>query len=235
VAAARAALAGALAAAAERCPELATAARLVVGDPVAELGRIAGRDRMLVLGASRIGRVRRADARRIPVALAARAGGTTAVIPSSAPGGTGGVVGVVSGRARSRAAVGFAVDAAVRRHEPLTFVRLHDPYDLELDAEPVRFEDEVERLRAHRPSLEVQLAPGWLSNPYGLLSRSDGASLLVLEGRRPSAAPPRRSFERWLAGRAREPFVVVADALPPAGDDTGESRTGSDAAFALAV
>jgi hypothetical protein len=70
-----------------------------------------------------------------------------------------------------------------------------------------------------------------VSSPYGLLSRSDDAGLLVLEGCRPSAAPPRYSFERWLAGQARAPFVVVAEALPSL--DDGQESTSTKLALAV--
>jgi hypothetical protein len=200
-----------------RRPDLDVAVELVLGDPVVELDRVAGHDSLLVLGASSVGRARRPDARRIPVLLAARPAGMTAVVPAAPPGGRSGVLGVVCGRDRSRATVDFAVDAALERDEPLTFVRLHDPHDLEVDV-PLRIDEEVRRLRAQLPGLDVRLARSWVSSPYGLLSRSDAASLLVLEGCRPSAAPPRYSFERWLAGQARAPFVVVAEALTAAAD-----------------
>jgi hypothetical protein len=207
-----------------RHADLDIAVELVLGDPVVELDRAAGRDHLLVLGASTVGRARRPDARRIPVLLAARPAGTTAVVPAAAPGSRSGVLAVVCGRERSRAAIDFAVDAALERGEPLTIVRLHDPHDLEVDV-PIRVEEEVLRLRTQLPDLDVRLARSWVSSPYGLLSRSDAASLLVLEGCRPSAAPPRYSFERWLAGQARAPFVVVAEALTAAAQQADAAGT----------
>lgn len=229
VAAARSSLAEMAKALAVRNPGLETLPELAVGDVVAELDRAAGHDRLLVLGASRAGRVRRPEARRIPIALAGRAEGVTAVVPRGpTPGGTG-VLAVVSGRAHSRPTVDFAAETAAALGERLVIQRLHDPHDLEVGEPALVVESEIERVREHHPELDVSLASGWVSSPYGLLSRSDAVALLVLEGSRPSAAPPRYSFERWLAGQARAPFVVVAESMRP------PAATSASAKLALAV
>jgi nucleotide-binding universal stress UspA family protein len=222
VADARAALEHAVATLAAQRPALETAAEIVLGDPVAELSRAAGHDRLLVLGASQIGQVPLPGARRIPVALAARPEGVTAVVPAGRPEARAGVIAVISGRNRSRETVEFAVRAATEQGEPLTVVRLRDPHDVDVD--PVPFEIEIQRLRSAAPGLDVRLAPGWVGDRYGLLTRSDEASLLVLEGCRRAAAPPRTSCERWLAGHARAPFVVVAERLPQSSQDAADRK-----------
>ncbi|GAA2753943.1 hypothetical protein [Amnibacterium kyonggiense] len=228
VAAAREALSAATTAVQDRHPGLEVVPELSVGDPIRELARAAGGDRLLVLGASAVGRARRSGSRRIPIALAARQEGTTAVVPIGLR-PPGGVVAVVSAREHSRPTIDFAVAAAAERGEPLTILRLHDPHDLELDPPGALLAAEVDRIRDRAPSVDVRVARGWVSTPYGLLSRSDAASLLVLEGARPSAAPPRYSFERLLAGQARAPFVVVARPSPPV------ATTVAAAKLALAV
>jgi hypothetical protein len=92
-------------------------------------------------------------------------------------------------------------------------VRLRDPHDADLRSRPVDLGTAIHRLHAQLPELEVRIDPHWVSSPMSLLARSDRAALLVLEGYRSSVAPPRYSLERWLAGQARAPFVVVTEGL----------------------
>jgi nucleotide-binding universal stress UspA family protein len=213
VSTARAALQGLVASLAETHPDLAVTAELAVGDPVHELARIADRTGLLVIGASRIDRIRRPRARRVPVAVVGRQEGVTAVIPFDAPPGRHGVVAVVRGRPGSAGTVAVAANAAVHLGEPLTLLRIRDPYEPADGSEPVTLERELRSLNHAFPDLPVQIDPGWVRGPIGLLSHSDRASLLVLEGHRPTSAPPRYSLERWLAGQARAPIVVVAEPL----------------------
>ena len=228
VAGIRASLEAVVAMLAGRWPSMAVAAELRAGDAAAELSRAAGHDDLLVVGASHGVRIRQARAREVPVALAARAIGITAIVPEGSPAGRAGVLGVVCGHEHSRATAEFALAAAVALEEPLTLVRLHDPYDLDVATAPIRLDLELDRLRDRAPGVDIRLAPGFISSPYGLLARSDAVSLLVLEGARPSAAPPRYSFERWLAAQARAPFAVVTERLRSDTDVT-------DRRFALAV
>ncbi|MBW4041508.1 MAG: universal stress protein [Acidobacteria bacterium] len=196
-----------------RHPRIAVTAELVLGDPLAELARIAGDTAVLVLGASAIGRSRRPDDRRLPIAAVARHRGITAIVPAAPPGDRSGVIAVVVGRDHSRFTIDFAARSAADSGEPLTLVRLHDPHDAEVRTRPVDLDPAVQRLHAELPELEVRVDPHWVGSPMSLLARSDRAALLVLEGYRSSVAPPRYSLERWLAGQARAPFVVVAEGL----------------------
>jgi hypothetical protein len=191
-------------------PELAVTAEIAVGLPAAELARIADRDALLVIGASRKGRMRSPDARRVPVAIAGRGVGVTAVVPADGPDGRAGVVAVVRGRSASRGALAFAARAARALEQPLTLVRIRDPFE-PVDGEPVTLEPELRSLARDYPELAVRLDPRWVRSPISLLTHSDHALLLVLEAGRPTSAPPRFSLERWLAGEARAPFVAVAE------------------------
>ena len=213
VAAAQHALRDAVHAVLVRHPRLAVSAELVLGDPLTELARIAGDTAVLALGASAIGRTRRPEDRRLPIAAAARHRGVTAIVPAGVAGNRSGVVAVVVGRDHSRPTIDFAARSAADTGESLTLVRLHDPHDAEVRTRPVDLAPAVQRLRAELPELEVRIDPHWVGSPMSLLARSDRAALLVLEGYRSSVAPPRYSLERWLAGQARAPFVVVAEGL----------------------
>lgn len=194
-------------------PDLLVTAELAVGDPVRELTRIADRTGLLVIGASRTDRTRHPHARRVPVAVAGRPEGVTAVVPADAPADGHGVVAVVRGRPGSAGTLAVAAKAALELGEPLTLLRIRDPFEPVDDARPVTLEPELEALKHAFPDLPVHIDPRWVRSPIGLLSHSDHASLLVLEGHRPTSAPPRYSLERWLAGQARAPFVVVAEPL----------------------
>jgi hypothetical protein len=231
VAAAQHALRDAVQTVLRRHPRLAVSAELVLGDPLAELSRIAGDTAVLVLGASAIGRARHPDDRGLPVAAVARPRGVTAIVPAGATGKRAGVVAVVAGHEHSAPTIGFAARSAADFGEPLTLVRLHDPHDSDVRSRPVDLGPAVQRLHAELPGLEVHVDPHWVSSPMSLLARSDRATLLVLEGYRRSVAPPRYSLERWLAGQARAPFVVVAVGL---NDPEADSALHSDRGFVLA-
>lgn len=205
-------------------PDLLVTAELAVGDPVHELTRVADRTALLVIGASRTDRTRRPGARRVPVAVVGRQEGVTAVVPADAPAHGHGVVAVVRGRPGSAGTLAVAARAAADRGEPLTLLRIQDPYEPVDGAEPVTLEPELRALNHTFPGLAVRIDPRWVRGPIGLLPYSDHASLLVLEGRRPTSAPPRYSVERWLAGHARAPFVVVAEPLVIDGERSAAHR-----------
>jgi hypothetical protein len=211
VTAARTALHDAVASLGHTQPDLAVTAELTVGGPGDELARVSERSSLLVVGASRTGRVRHPVARRVPVAVVGRGEGITAVIPADAPEDRTGVVAVLRGRGRSAGALLFAARAARETGQPLTLLRLCDPYEPTVAGERVTLDRELRTVTREYPELRVELDPRWVRSPVSLLSHSDRAALLVLEGRRPTAAPPRFSLERWLAGQARAPFVVVAE------------------------
>jgi hypothetical protein len=215
----------------QRHPDLAVSAEMVLGDPLTELARIAGDTSMLVLGASSLGRARHPEDRRLPIAAVARHRGVTAIVPDATRAGLSGVVAVVAGRDHSRSTIEFAARSAAVSGEPLTLIRLHEPHDADVGNRPVDLDPTVQRLRLELPDLDVRVDPRWISSPMSLLARSDRAALLVLEGYRSSVAPPRYSLERWLAGHARAPFVVVASALDVADPDADQ---GSGVRFELA-
>ncbi|MGN6744125.1 MAG: universal stress protein [Amnibacterium sp.] len=217
VTAARTALHDAVAALGHVRPDLPVTAELVVGRPSEQLARVAERSSLLVIGASRTGRVRHPEARRVPVAVVGRGQGITAVIPADAPEDRAGVVAVLRGRDRSAGPLLFAARAARESGQPLTLLRLRDPYEPVDGDDPVTLDRELRTVAREYPGLSAELDPRWVRSPISLLSHSDHAALLVLEGRRPTTAPPRFSLERWLAGQARAPFVVVAE---PTVEDT---------------
>lgn len=211
VSTARVELQGFVASLVQAHPDLAVTAELALGDVVHELARIADRTGLLVIGASPAGRIRHPGARTVPLAVIGRQEGVTAVIPADPPPDRHGVVAVVRGRPGSAGALTVAARAALELGEPLTLLRIRDPYEPVDDAEPVTLEPELRSLTRTYPDLRVQIDPRWVRSPVSLLSHSDRAALLVLEGRRPTSAPPRYNLERWLAGAARAPFVVVAE------------------------
>lgn len=229
VAAGRAALQDAVASLTQTHPDLPVTAELAVGDPIRELPRIADRTALLVLGASTSGRARHPAARRIPMGVIARNEGITAVVPADPPAQRRGVVAVVRGRRGSGAAVMFAARTAVALGEPLVLLRVRDPYEPAENAEPVTLAPELRALARAFPDLPARVDPRWIRSPIGLLSHSDHASLLVLEGHRPTSAPPWFSLERFLAGQARAPFVVVAEPILRA----DETPTGDRSRLAL--
>ena len=198
---------------AEANPDVVVTAELAAGDPAVELARIADRSALLVVGASRVERTRRPTARRVPTALVGRSEGLTAVVPAHASDGRHGVVAVVRGRPGSAGTLTVAATAASTLGEPMTLLRIRDPFESPDDVGIPTLEPELRTLGRDFPGLDVRFDPHWIRGPIGLLSHSDRATLLVLEGHRPTSAPPRFSLERWLAGRARAPFVVVAEPL----------------------
>jgi nucleotide-binding universal stress UspA family protein len=213
VATARRELQHAMSSLADANPDVAVTAELAAGDPVVELARIADRSALLVVGASRVDRIRNPNARRVPTALMSRTEGLTAVVPAHAPEDRHGVVAVVRGRSASAGTLAVAAAAAATLGEPMTLLRIRDPYEPADGGALPTLEPERRALERDFPEVVVHFDPHWIRGPISLLSYSDEASLLVLEGHRPSSAPPRFSLERWLAGRARAPFVVVAEPL----------------------
>ncbi|MCU1472703.1 universal stress protein [Amnibacterium sp.] len=211
VAAARDALQAALNGLMQTHPDLTVTAEVAVGDPAEELPRVAGRDSLLVIGASKAAGRRQTGARRVPVAIAGRGDGVTAIVPAEPLGGRRGIFAVVRGRERTRGALTFAAQAARILNEPLTLLRIRDPYEPVDGLEPVTLRSELGTLTHEFPDLTVNVDPHWVRSPACLLTHSDHAALLVLEGHRPSCAPPRFSPERWLAAQAQAPFVVVAE------------------------
>lgn len=227
VTAARRSLQEATSALAGRLPALEVSAEIVIGDAAGHLARIAGRDSLLVVGAARDGADPAEGTGRVAVGVVDRPDGATAVVPARPTAGGTGVLAVVRGGRRSGGALSLAAQEAADLGEPLTVVRMRDPYTPAPDDAPGALDVGLAAVAHDFPALAVSVDRGWVRSAVSLLTRSERAALLVLEGHGPTAAPQRTTLERWLAGLARIPFVVVAEPVVRLRGQVVVSDTGS--------
>lgn len=185
-------------------------ASIAVGDPAEELCKAAGRHDLLVIGASKRGRMIDSGARSVPICIAGRGEGLTAIVPAEPPSGRSGVIAAVYGRGRSLGTAFFAASEAAARGEPLTLLRIVDPV-APVPHDICSLRPEVEAVTRRFPNLTVHADSAWVRGARSLLERADGAALFVLEGHHESTAQPRLNLERELAANARTPCVVVSE------------------------